>query len=114
LRHVNSSFVAETANFSCVLFRQPWYMLTNITAGPKSTTRPSKGPWDNSHFDPTSSLFRPDEFWAIAASDVGILTCLAAAYLAAQDLGWYTVFWAYFLPVMWVNHFIGRLGSHAA
>jgi hypothetical protein len=82
-------------------------MLTNITAGPKSTVRPSKGSWDNSHFDPTSSLFRPDEFWAIVASDVGILAFFAGAYAAAQHLGWPTVMWAYFMPVMWVNHFIG-------
>lgn len=40
----------------------PWYLLTHITAGPRSSPRPSRGWWDNSHFLPSSSLFRPDEF----------------------------------------------------
>jgi hypothetical protein len=89
---------------------QPWYMLTNITAGPKSAVRPSKGSWNNSHFDPWSSLFRPDEFWAIVASDLGIFLCLSTAFAAAQNVGWYAVVWAYFLPIVWVNHFIGESG----
>ncbi|KND88027.1 Omega-6 fatty acid desaturase, endoplasmic reticulum [Tolypocladium ophioglossoides CBS 100239] len=51
----------------------PWYLLTSITAAPGAVVRPSKGCWNNSHLDPWGSLFRPDEFWSIVASDLGLI-----------------------------------------
>ncbi|POR36004.1 Omega-6 fatty acid desaturase, endoplasmic reticulum [Tolypocladium paradoxum] len=85
----------------------PWYLLTNITAAPQAVVRPSKGWWSNSHFDPWGSLFRADEFWSIVASDVGLMGMGYMIYRAAGLYGWWAVTWGYFLPLMWVNHYIG-------
>ncbi|KAI1253551.1 hypothetical protein MGN70_005761 [Eutypa lata] len=84
----------------------PWYLLTHITAGPSSSPRKSRGWWDNSHYVPSSSLFREHEFWRIFASDLGIATVCYILYLAAQRFGFWTVAWTYVLPWMWVNHWI--------
>ncbi|KAI1881384.1 hypothetical protein JX265_000210 [Neoarthrinium moseri] len=93
-----------------IIFQQaigwPWYLLTHITAGPNSSPKKSRGWWDNSHYLPSSSLFRPNEFWSIIASDVGIGLVGAAAYALSQSFGSSTVVWTYLLPVMWVNHWI--------
>jgi hypothetical protein len=85
----------------------PWYLLTHITAGPNSSPKKSKGWWDNSHFIPTSSLFRENEFWNIALTDLGLAIMVYGLYLGGQHFGSATVFWAYVLPWMWVNHWIG-------
>lgn len=96
-----------------IVFQQaigwPWYLLTHITAGPNSSPKKSRGWWDNSHYLPGSSLFRPSEFWYIIASDIGIAGTGFAIYTLGQKLGALTVVWTYLLPVMWVNHWIGEL-----
>ncbi|KAI1081552.1 fatty acid desaturase-domain-containing protein [Whalleya microplaca] len=84
----------------------PWYLLTHITAGPHSSPKPSRGWWDNSHFMASSSLFRPNEFWAIVGSDVGIIATCLALYVGGERFGTSTVLWVYVLPWMWVNHWI--------
>ncbi|KAK9422346.1 hypothetical protein SUNI508_04702 [Seiridium unicorne] len=84
----------------------PWYLLTHITAAPTSSPKKSRGWWDNSHFWPTSSLFRPNEFWTIVASDLGIALVAAALYGLGQKFGSSTIIWAYVIPYMWVNHWI--------
>ncbi|KAK7756734.1 hypothetical protein SLS62_001177 [Diatrype stigma] len=84
----------------------PWYLLTHITAGPNSSPRKSRGWWDNSHYVPSSSLFREHEFWRVLASDLGIAAVCYGLYLAAQRYGFWTVTWTYVLPWMWVNHWI--------
>ncbi|KAI1338333.1 fatty acid desaturase-domain-containing protein [Xylariaceae sp. FL0016] len=84
----------------------PWYLLTHITAGPNSSPKQSKGWWDNSHFLPSSSLFRGNEFWEIAVSDIGIMVMCAALYLGGLKFGSSTMMWTYVLPWMWVNHWI--------
>lgn len=84
----------------------PWYLLTHITAGPNSAPKKSRGWWDNSHFLPSSSLFRHNEFWYIVASDVGIILMSMAVYSMAQRFGTWTIIWAYFIPLAWVNHWI--------
>ncbi|KAI0024877.1 fatty acid desaturase-domain-containing protein [Xylariomycetidae sp. FL0641] len=84
----------------------PWYLWTHITAGPDSSPRKSRGWWDNNHFLPSSSLFRPNESRNIFLSDVGIGAWCYVLYLASQKFGYSTVFWTYVLPWMWVNHWI--------
>ncbi|KAI1384256.1 fatty acid desaturase-domain-containing protein [Hypoxylon trugodes] len=84
----------------------PWYLLTHITAGPNSSPRKSRGWWDNSHFLPTSSLFRPSEGLNIVLSDLGILGMSYVLYLAGEKYGSWNVVWGYVLPWMWVNHWI--------
>ncbi|KAI1426888.1 fatty acid desaturase-domain-containing protein [Xylaria sp. FL1777] len=96
-----------------------WYLISHITAGPNSVStgalsalaglispKKSRGWWDNSHFMPNSSLFRPDEFWDIVLSDVGLLAMMGTVYNLAQLYGYHTILWTYILPLMWVNHWI--------
>ncbi|KAI1115599.1 delta-12 fatty acid desaturas-like protein [Nemania sp. NC0429] len=84
----------------------PWYLLSHITAGPESSPRKSRGWWDNSHFLPSSSLFRPSEWLGIVISDLGIGSMIYCLYVLGELFGSWTIFWAYVLPWMWVNHWI--------
>ncbi|CAJ2504503.1 Uu.00g118970.m01.CDS01 [Anthostomella pinea] len=84
----------------------PWYLLTHITAGPESSPRKSKGWWDNSHFLPSSSLFRESEGVNILASDLGIACMCGLLYVAGTSFGFQSLLWGYVLPWMWVNHWI--------
>ncbi|KAI2604619.1 fatty acid desaturase-domain-containing protein [Hypoxylon sp. NC1633] len=108
LKHVVED--APVVTFGRIVLQQlvgwPWYLLTHITAGPSSSPRKSRGWWDNSHFIPSSSLFRSNESWGVAASDLGILCMCLGLYIAAGVYGSSTIFWAYVLPWMWLNHWI--------
>ncbi|KAI0479447.1 delta-12 fatty acid desaturas-like protein [Xylariaceae sp. FL0804] len=88
------------------IFGWPWYLLTHITAGPKSSPRKTRGWWDNSHFLPSSSLFRASEYWNIVLSDVGLFSMISCLYILGHHFGSETVVWAYVLPWLWVNHWI--------
>ncbi|KAI1281123.1 fatty acid desaturase-domain-containing protein [Xylaria sp. FL0933] len=72
----------------------------------QQSPKKSRGWWDNSHFMPNSSLFRPDEFWDIALSDVGLLAMMGIVYNLGKMYGFHTILWTYILPLMWVNHWI--------
>lgn len=92
------------------VFGFPLYLITNITAiqgslaAGKTKNAPSKWPFGNSHFLPTSSLFRPEEAHLILASDIGIGLALAAAWYASTIIGWPLVGLLYVQPYLWVNH----------
>ncbi|KAJ8132721.1 hypothetical protein O1611_g902 [Lasiodiplodia mahajangana] len=88
------------------VFGWPWYLLTHITAGRESSPRRSRGWWDNTHFLPSSSLFRKSEYWDIVISDVGILSMIGCLYVLGNRFGSETMLWAYVLPWAWVNHWI--------
>ncbi|KAK8011214.1 hypothetical protein PG990_010179 [Apiospora arundinis] len=93
-----------------IVFQQligwPWYLITHITAGPNSSPKKSRGWWDNSHFLPDSSLFRPSEFWNIVISDLAISAMAVVLYALFQRYGIWTMAWTYLLPLMWVNHWV--------
>ena len=85
----------------------PWHLLSNITASPGSLYRKqSKSLLGNSHFLPTSTLFRPEEAHLILASDLGIGFAAYLLYLASQKNGFPVVFLLYIQPYLWVNHWI--------
>ncbi|CAG8953095.1 hypothetical protein HYFRA_00003290 [Hymenoscyphus fraxineus] len=94
------------------VFGFPWYLLANITAtqgslaAGKTKNAPSKLPFGNSHFLPTSSLFRPEEAHLILASDVGLAMTLAGLWYASTIFGWPTVALLYIQPYLWLNHWI--------
>ncbi|KAK8090710.1 delta-12 fatty acid desaturas-like protein [Apiospora phragmitis] len=97
-----------------ILFQQligwPWYLITHITAGPNSSPRKSRGWWDNSHFLPDSSLFRPSEFWDIVISDLGISAMAVVLYALGERYGKWTMVWTYLLPLAW--HIVKWLTAH--
>ena len=86
----------------------PWYLAANITAtqGSLANKPPSKYPLGNSHFLPTSSLFRPEEAHLILASDVGIGLVVLALWYTSTVIGWEWVALLYIQPYLWVNHWI--------
>ncbi|EKG16606.1 Fatty acid desaturase type 1 [Macrophomina phaseolina MS6] len=85
----------------------PWYLISNITASPGSLYRKqSTSLLGNSHFLPSSTLFRPEEAHLILASDIGIGAMLYVLYLAGLKFGFSAVALMYFQPYMWVNHWI--------
>ncbi|KAI1152126.1 delta-12 fatty acid desaturas-like protein [Nemania diffusa] len=102
----NSPLVISCRILLQQLLGWPWYLLTHITAGPDSSPRKSRGWWDNSHFMPSSSLFRPSESWDIVVSDLGLFSMVSCLIALGQVFGSSTIIWAYVLPWVWVNHWI--------
>lgn len=85
----------------------PWYLATNITASKGSLHRPkSTQPLGNSHFLPSSTLFRPEEAKFILASDIGLGLMLLGLWYIGNMIGFGTLTLLYFIPYMWVNHWI--------
>ena len=85
----------------------PWYLLTNITASQGSLHgKQSSSILGNSHFLPSSSLFRPEEAHLILGSDLGIGLMAYALYQASQYIGTSMVLLLYVQPYLWVNHWI--------
>lgn len=85
----------------------PWYLLSNITASPGSLYRKQSSSFlGNSHFLPSSTLFRAEEAHLILASDVGIGVVAYGLYIASLRWGFSAVALLYIQPYMWVNHWI--------
>ncbi|KAL4863578.1 hypothetical protein BDV12DRAFT_206381 [Aspergillus spectabilis] len=84
------------------------YLIFNVTAGTKS--RPvlakSEGWRSQSHFDPTSSLWTEGQRHLILISDIGLLLVAGAIYYLAQQVGWFKTFLIYFVPYLWVHHWL--------
>lgn len=85
----------------------PWYLLTNITSSQGSLHNShSKKFLSNSHFLPSSTIFRPEEAHLIILSDVGLgLVAGGLCYLSSQ-IGFELVALLYLQPYMWVNHWV--------
>lgn len=85
----------------------PWYILFNITAGPGSLRRsPSSKPLGNSHLYPKGPLFRESERMLVVLSDLGLIATGVALWYGASAIGSMSLCFLYFLPYMWVNHWI--------
>jgi len=85
----------------------PWYLTANITASEGALNQPqSKVFLGNSHFSPSSTLFRPEEAHLIFLSDLGIGLVLFGLWYASQIVGGSMVALLYFQPYLWVNHWI--------
>ena len=81
--------------------------MNNITASRGSlTTSQSPKLLGNSHFLPSSSLFRPEEAHLIILSDIGIGLALLGLMYASQQVGWQMITCLYFYPYLFVNHWI--------
>ena len=87
----------------------PWYLTASITAtqGSLANKNPlSRFSLRNSHFLPTSALFRPEEWHFIPASDIGIGLALIGLWYASTKFGLKAVVLLYAMPYLWVNHWI--------
>lgn len=81
------------------------YLLTNASAGPASLQRDAKW-YRQSHFEPTSAVFRPNETIFIAISDLGLGLVFGALYVASTYVGWQTVALLYLVPYLWVHQWL--------
>jgi len=58
------------------------------------------------HFSPSAPMFSPSQWGQIIISDIGVLLWLAALYYSVNRFGIFEVFRTYFLPYLWVNHWL--------
>ncbi|CEJ91503.1 hypothetical protein VHEMI07207 [[Torrubiella] hemipterigena] len=82
------------------------YMMFNISSGKDSKQRTEKSWLRQSHFEPTSAVFRPSEALYIALADLGLFLVGCGLYYASTLVGWAMVGWLYFVPYMWWNHWL--------
>lgn len=61
------------------------------------------------HFDPASPLFEAKDAKLIILSDVGLALTAILLYRLAANYGWANLLMWYFIPYLWVNHWLGKL-----
>ncbi|KAG8984565.1 hypothetical protein FRB90_005225 [Tulasnella sp. 427] len=77
----------------------PLYLIRNAT-GQRSYPR------FTNHFAPKGPLFAPHQFTDIIISDIGVFIWMACLAYAFKTYGFLNVFRIYFLPYLWVNHWL--------
>lgn len=98
----------------------PHYLLTNITGHnyhEKQREGRGKGKHNGlgggvNHFDPRSPLYENSDAIKIVLSDIGILLAGAALAYLGNRFGWKNLAVWYFLPYLWVNHWLGKSPEH--
>lgn len=94
----------------------PNYLLTNVTGHnhhEKQKEGRGKGKHNGygggvSHFNPSSPLYENKDAHLVVLSDIGIgITATVLAYLG-NTFGWSNMLVWYFLPYLWVNHWLGK------
>lgn len=93
----------------------PNYLLTNIT-GHDHHERQSEGRGKGkknglfsgvNHFNPSSPLYEAKDAKLILLSDLGLAITISALVYLGNNFGWSNLFVWYFLPYLWVNHWLG-------
>lgn len=91
-----------------------FYLSTNIT-GHNSHARQKEGRgqgkkngWGGNvnHFDPSSPLYEAKDSKLILASDLGLAVVAGFLLLIGKNFGWANLAVWYFLPYLWVNHWL--------
>ncbi|OQD87721.1 hypothetical protein PENANT_c005G02314 [Penicillium antarcticum] len=85
------------------------YLLINISAGSGSIppTKAGLGSFA-SHLYPLGNLFISSQKVKVVVSGLSIATMVHPLALVGQRIGWGNVLLFYFLPYVWVNHWIGK------
>ncbi|SCU97001.1 LAMI_0F08526g1_1 [Lachancea mirantina] len=78
------------------------YLATNATGQPY----PGVSKFFKSHYWPKSPVFDTKDFWYILLSDLGIIATLTVNYLWCKAYGAHVVLINWFLPWLWVNHWL--------
>jgi hypothetical protein len=86
------------------IFGWPTYLLASVTAGKQSYPRAAGR---MSHFDPLSGLFTPSQRIYVWISDVGLAAMGWVLVYLGRRIGLERVMLLYFMPYVWVNHWIG-------
>lgn len=94
----------------------PLYLIANVTGhnyherqreGRGKGKRNGLGGGVN-HFDPRSPIFDAKDAKWIVLSDIGIAIAGAALYYLGNRFGWANMAVWYFIPYLWVNHWLGQ------
>ncbi|KAI9819802.1 MAG: Oleate hydroxylase fah12 [Thelocarpon impressellum] len=92
----------------------PVYLLSNVT-GHDFHERQAEGRGKGksngfgggvNHFDPTSPLYEAKDAKLIMLSDLGLAITGATLFLIGRNYGWANLFVWYFVPYLWVNHWL--------
>lgn len=92
------------------------YLLTNVT-GHNNHERQREGRGKGkkngygggvNHFDPRSPLYENRDAPYILLSDLGLAITISALVYLGKTFGWSNMFVWYFLPYLWVNHWLGK------
>lgn len=66
------------------------------------------------HFNPRSPLYDAKDSHLILLSDLGLAIVGTALYTLGQKFGWTNMLVWYFIPYLWVNHWLGKQDSPPA
>jgi omega-6 fatty acid desaturase (delta-12 desaturase) len=94
----------------------PTYLLTNVTGHNnhhkqvegKGVDR-KNGDGSVNHFNPRSPLYEKKDEHLILLSDLGLFITLSVLLLVGRTYGWTNLLVWYFLPYLWVNHWLGKI-----
>lgn len=94
----------------------PMYLLCNVTGHNQHSRQPEgrgKGKQNGffggvNHFDPGSPLYESKDAHLILLSDLGLAITATALYLVGSNYGWANLAVWYFVPYLWVNHWLGE------
>ena len=94
----------------------PNYLMTNVTGhNYHERQREGRGKGKSNgfgggvnHFDPRSPLYENRDAHLVVLSDLGIAITGTALYFLIQKFGWSNMAVWYFLPYIWVNHWLGK------
>jgi omega-6 fatty acid desaturase (delta-12 desaturase) len=101
------------------LFGWPLYLFMNVT-GHNNHERQHEGRgkgkvnsfWTVSHFNPSSPLYEAKDAKLILLSDLGLAIAITALTMLTKTYGFYNMAIWYFIPYLWVNHWLGKLSPH--
>lgn len=93
----------------------PAYLFLNVTGHNnhhKQTEGKGRGRRNGdgsvNHFLPSSPLYEHKDEYLILLSDLGILLAVAGLVTLGQTYGWKNMLVWYFVPYLWVNHWLGE------
>lgn len=94
----------------------PLYLFMNVTGHncherqPEGRGKGKKNGFGGkvNHFDPSSPLYEAKDGKLILLSDLGIAITASVLFLIGTKFGWTNLAVWYFLPYLWVNHWLGK------
>ncbi|KAI9774869.1 MAG: Oleate hydroxylase fah12 [Geoglossum simile] len=92
----------------------PMYIITNVTGHnchERQVEGRGKGKKNGfgggvNHFDPRSPLYEAKDAKLILLSDLGLAITIGTLYLLGNKFGWSNLLVWYFIPYLWVNHWL--------
>lgn len=120
--HELSELTEETPIFTLLmligqqLIGWPNYLMTNVTGhNYHERQREGRGKGKHNgfggsvnHFDPRSPLYEAKDAHLVVLSDIGVGLTMTALYFLVQKFGFTNMLVWYFIPYLWVNHWLGK------